>query len=121
MDGDDEVNDYYAGIVSSSVSAVGSDHHPRDISISPSQTSSDCVFLNAAVSARLAAVSVESDEFKKTRPSQNSSDSFALRFGIRNFRFVDANTKHLKVGGHENVTVGATIFVTVSPISGFCN
>ena len=34
--------------------------------------SSDCVFLNAAVSARLAAVSVESDEFKKTRSRASS-------------------------------------------------
>ena len=53
MDGDDEMNDYYAGIVSSPVSAVGSDHHSRDISISP---------------------------------SQNSSDSFALLFGIQDDR-----------------------------------
>ena len=59
MDGDAEINDYYAGIVSSSVSAVGSDHHPRDISISP---------------------------------SQNCSDSFALRFGMQDDRFVDTTT-----------------------------
>ena len=76
MDGDDEMNDYYAGIVSSPVSAVGSDHHPRDISISPSQRSSDCVFLNAAVSARPTTVSVESEELKKTRFSQKASGSF---------------------------------------------
>ena len=47
IDGDDEVNDYYAGIVSSSISphptsVVGLDRHPQDISISSSQNSSDC-------------------------------------------------------------------------------
>ena len=59
MDSDDEANDYYAGIASSSVLAVGSDHHPRDILVSP---------------------------------HQNSSDSFALRLGMQDDRFVDANT-----------------------------
>ena len=47
IDGDDEVNDYYAGIVSSSISphptsVVGLDRHPQDISISSSQNSSGC-------------------------------------------------------------------------------